>query len=226
MWPDGRRAFAVKDFPVYAATDGQPAAKTANTKLLLNFDGLNGTAGDALQSALVATVPGSAVTGTPQVDAENLAWMESPSGAALHFVKAADSVSVPVSTGSDQVALSARIYIQKTPFGGAQGPALALCGRADNDLELGLWVDRWSKPAGPELRMGGAKVLGSDALAPFVHPDTWQVWQMGASNGQIRVTVDGQAVYDAPGVLRGPITRVGLGHFVGWIDDVHVEGSG
>ncbi len=218
LWPDGRRVAAAAEFPITPTNGGQPQVKVAETLALLNFD--DPTLSDTLKPFQAA------VTGNPETSAENIAWMESPRGKAVHFPTPMAGVDIPVGPLPENFTLSGRLYLEPIKTGLASGGVLALGTSQNNAYILGLVLHKYPTAPFPELRIGNDVVISSAELQKLASLETWQKWDFTLRGDRVKVVLDGKTIYDE--ALKNPVAiknrlrdaRLNLGHAASWVDDV------
>ena len=98
------------------------------------------------------------------------------------------------------------------------------------DNVYGLVQDKWVLYEGglprPRVRSGSETVIPTEKLAPFLTLNNWHFLEIEFSGGDVLVKVDGkEAARMTPekGFHESAPKALVLGHFIGLLDDVHLE---
>lgn len=227
LLPDGRRVFAAARGRVHAGAGAKPSSRQSSTLVLLDFDKPFTAESITADAGFEAEIAGS-----PTTDDKDLLWMQSPSGAALKLTSFNDRIKInfPESITSG-FKLSAWIKIHKVPYGNAQTASPTLLAIEEGrDNSYGLVQDKWVLyPGGlprPRIRSGTETVIPNEKLAPFLNLDNWHFVEMEFSNGEAIVAIDGQEVArmtPEKGLNANAPKALVIGHFIGLVDDVHLE---
>lgn len=227
LLPDGRRVFAATGGRVHAGDGGKPSSPRPSTLALLDFD-------KPLSAASLTADTGfeAEIAGAPTTSDKDLLWMKAPSGAALQLNGFDDQIriSFPESI-TNGFKLSAWIKIRKLPYGNAQTSSPTLLAIEEGrDNSYGLVQDKWVlSPGGlprPRVRSGTETVLPNEKLAPLLTLNNWHFFELEFNAGSAVVTVDGkEAARMTPkkGLHAKAPKSLVLGHFIGLLDDVHLE---
>jgi len=57
-------------------------------------------------------------------------------------------------------------------------------------LAVSLRVEKWAKPAVPQMRRGSVVVLGQKEMADVIEFGDWQIWELRFGEGGIRLEID------------------------------------
>jgi len=226
-WPDGRRAFAVTNFPAQRTDGGQPCTKDPFTKLLINFD-------DLPDGPLVSNNRWD-VTGQPLVTGENLGWMTKPNGKAVKFSQITDGLRIPLvgnvqPSETDAITLSAWLYVERWPYGKWAGPVFAYTGRNGEETILGLNCDLWLRPSAPFLLCGG-KMISHAELFPLITLNEWQHYELILRDNNFSLRIDGKLVKSGPVQDAKTLAKqrqdkapaIKLGNFIGYADEIFLQ---
>jgi hypothetical protein len=223
QWPDGRRAFAVKEFSASPRDGARPAAAAPGTLLLENFDGRGG--------APWAPPSGAKLKGEPRAAPDNVAWMAEPAGAALGLASFDDEVRLPIPDAarlSGRWTLSAWVYVEKWGWGRVTDTLLAVSSE-DGKFVTGLRFDKWAKPPAPQLVAAEEQLARPPDLAPAFRLGEWQRVEIESGDAVV-LRVDGKEVARAtpkePRKLIPPANSalcVVAGHWLGCVDDLHLR---
>ena len=222
LLPDGRRVFAEKRGRLHDGVGGKRSARGPATLALLDFG--KPVSADSLRKA---TGLETTITGAPAGDNSDLYWMQSPSGAALKLSNYDDSIAVALPDAvNNGFKLSAWIKIAKVPTGRNDNFLLAVVG---GNKPYGLMQAKWTEnraPNYPYFLADKQTVLPGTELIKNLTLNNWHRVEIEYTGGQMTCRVDGRQVAqkDAlqPWSKDLPKALV-LGHFMGWIDDVHLE---
>ena len=227
LLPDGRRVFAATGGRIHAGEGAKPSTRQPSTLALLNFD-----KPFTAESLKAETGFGAEIAGSPTTSDKDLLWMQTPSGSALKLTSFNDQIKIDV-TGSIKSGfkLSAWIKIRKVPYGNAQTSSPTLLAIEEGrDNTYGLVQDKWVLyPGGvarPRIRIGNETAIPTEKLAPILTLDDWHFLEIEFSNGTAIVTVDGkEAARMTPekGFYENAPKALVLGHFIGLLDNVHLE---
>ncbi|MEI6035119.1 MAG: glycoside hydrolase family 9 protein [Verrucomicrobiae bacterium] len=227
LLPDGRRVFAAIGGRVHQGEGGKPALRQPSTLVLLDFD--KPLTADTIKAAAGFEAE---IAGSPTTSDKDLLWMESPSGAALKLTSFNDRVKIhfpdSITTGFK---LSAWIKIRKVPYGNAQTASPTLLAIEEGrDNTYGLVQDKWVLyPGGvsrPRIRIGNETAIPTEKLAPILTLGDWHFLEIEFSAGTATVTVDRKEaarMTPAKGFYEKAPKALVLGHFIGLLDDVHLE---
>jgi hypothetical protein len=220
QWPDGRRAFAVYNFQANRPDGAQPRVADAATKLLVNFDDL--------PDGVMTSSPKVKVTGAPVITSENLGWMKTPKGKVVRFGKFEDALVFALPDAvSPPVTLSARLYVERWPYGKLSTPVLAWAVHGGEESILGLNNDRWLRPSAPKLVCGGVAVSNQE-IEPLVVFNEWQLYEMTLHDDQFSFRIDGKLVKSGTVNDMGSVSKLRhaggqvlkLGNFIGYADEL------
>ena len=223
QWPDGRRAFAVRELSVVPANGAKAAASGAATLLLESFDGRGGVPW--------APPAGAKLKGKAEVTPENVAWMKEPAGASLRLATFDDEIRLPIANTdglNGPWTLSAWIYVEKWGWGKVTDTLFAVTSE-DGKFITGLRFDKWAKPAAPQLVATDMILAHPKELAPAFRMGEWQFIEI-ESGEEVILRVDGKEI--ARGTVKEPrklippkdaALFVAVGHWLGWADDLHLR---
>ena len=226
-WPDGRRVFAITNFPAQRVDGGQPHAKDPSTKLLINFD--------ALPDGPLVNNDRWQVTGKPLVTDENLGWMAKPAGKVVKFSQITDALRIPLAgnaqpSETDTIALRAWLYVEQWPYGKWAGPVFAFTGRNGEETILGLNCDLWLRPSAPFLLCGG-RMISHVELFSVVTLNEWQHYELILRDNNFSLRIDGKLVksgpvHDAKALAKqrqDKTPAIKLGNFIGYADEICLQ---
>ena len=223
QWPDGRRAFAAREFSVAPRDGAKAAARGPATLLLESFDGHGG--------ATWSPSAASMVKGKPMASPDNIAWMKEFSGQALHLTSFDDEIRFPIEKAGSlngPWTLSAWIYVEKWGWGKITDTLLGVT-TADGKFVTGLRFDKWAKPTAPQLVAAEEQLARPSDLAPAFRIGEWQFVEIESGDAVI-LRVDGKEVVRGtpkePRKLIPPKDAplfVAVGHWLGWADDLHLR---
>ena len=222
LLPDGRRVFAEKRGRLHDGVGGKRSARGSATVALLDFG--KPVSAEALRKE---TGLETTITGTPAADSSDLYWMQSPSGSALKFSNYDDSIAIALPEAvNNGFKLSAWIKIAKVPTGRNDNFLMAV---VEGKKPYGLMQAKWTEnhaPNYPYFLADKQPVLPGTDLIKSLTPNNWHRVEIKYAGNQMACTVDGRQVAQKAGLQPwskdAPKSLV-LGHFMGWIDDVHLE---
>jgi hypothetical protein len=226
LLPDGRRVFAVTNFPIWdPVSGGTNFVNDANTIALYHFD--TNLLTDATTNGYNLTNYGNVVL------TNNSTWMGSPSGGVARFFNAGDYLFayIPSSkllpTNGAELTVEARIYPRAYKGDGKHIASLWGTYGGTNFSQFALYYGSGKYPDAPQVWANCCPMLDNATWSQHVTLNTWH---------QLKITFDSSGITRAyiDGVLRNstnnPVTynipnswELTLGNFDGDIDEVRIS---
>jgi hypothetical protein len=231
LLPDGRRIVAATNFVASSSLNTPPnsfqsasLAVTSDMAALYHMDGdLNDATGNN---------PPLTLKGNVRLDSSNLAWMKDRTGASLRFLDLYDQATVPINTsllsnGSDTTAvvLEGMIYVNEFKAYDRDVATIFALIESYNDSYLEFREDKY---AGPLVQGGNVFSMGGSALTSVLTKKEWHHIRLAITRTGYEFSLDGKLVASkASNELnnwgRGPNSKLVLGNFDGWLDEITVR---
>ncbi|MEI6034227.1 MAG: glycoside hydrolase family 9 protein [Verrucomicrobiae bacterium] len=222
LLPDGRRVFAEKRGRMHDGEGGKPSVRGPATVALLEFD--KPITAEALRAA---TGLETTIAGNPAPDPAETFWMQSPSGSSLKLSSYDDCITLAIpSAVNSGFKLSAWMKIAKVPTGRNDNFLLAVVeGKAPYGLMQAKWTENRA-PNHPYFLANKQAVFPGIELIKSLTPNSWHRVTIEYAGDRMTCSVDGRQVVQKDGLQpwsKDAPKALVLGHFIGWIDDVHLE---
>ena len=222
LLPDGRRVFAEKRGRLHDGEGGKPSVRSPATVALLDFD--KPVTAEALRTA---TGLETMIEGNPSPDPTETFWMQSPSGSSLKLSSYDDCITLTIpSAVNNGFKLSAWVKIAKVPTGRNDNFLLAV---VEGKNPYGLMQAKWTEnraPNHPYFLANKQSVFPGIELIKTLTPNNWHRVTIEYTGDRMTCSVDGRQVAQKDGLQpwsKDAPKALVLGHFMGWIDDVHLE---